>query len=105
MIKLSNNFYLSADRFQFIIKEKKITQTGKGKGEVVFNNIAFYPNLYMIFEFIFELNLKQNLELSGEELSTLKELKEVAEDSYENLHSKLAEISTGAKKWLAEEDA
>ena len=101
MIKISDKFYLSADRFQFIIKEKKIKKTGVKKGETFYDNYAFYPKLSQIFSFMFELGLKEDLEVSDEDITTLKELNNTAKMEYENLKT----LSTIIRKIIAEEDA
>lgn len=97
MIQLTETLFLSADKYQFIIKEEKISKDGKKQ----LKNISFLPKLDMVFNYIFELNLKKELILTPSELTYHKALKEVAEDMQEELTNKLIEISADVKKWLS----
>lgn len=100
MIQLTKNLFLSADKYQFIIVEERTAKSGEKK----LHHIAFYPKLDMVFNFIFELNLKRELIFSKDDITNHTSLKEIAEDLYEELTNKLLEISADVKKWLAEQD-
>ena len=55
MIHLANNYYLDADKYTFLIKERVVYKTGKHKGEEAFENIEYHSSFKRCFEAVNEL--------------------------------------------------
>lgn len=63
MIHIEGNYYLDADRFQFIICEKKVAVTGKNAGREYFDQVAFCGNLFQVKNWLFTQEVRSNIEI------------------------------------------
>lgn len=63
MIHIEGNYYLDADRFQFIICEKKVAVTGKNAGQEYYDQVAFCGNLFQVKNWLFTQEVRSNIEI------------------------------------------
>ena len=63
MIKITERFHIEADRFQFIVLEKKISQEGKNPGSIKYDPVAFCGNLFQLKNWIFNQDIRDNIDL------------------------------------------
>ena len=63
MIKITERFYIEADRFQFIVLEKKISKEGKNVGSVKYDPVAFCGNLFQLKNWIYNQEIRDNIDL------------------------------------------
>lgn len=57
MIELGNDYVLTADKRQFMLKKRLITQSGANKGEAYLTDIGFYPTIAHIMSALTEIHL------------------------------------------------
>ena len=62
-IKVTDKYYIDADRFQFIALEKKTAKEGKNAGKEWFDPVAFCGNLFQLKNWIFNQEIRDNIEL------------------------------------------
>lgn len=60
MIKITDRWYLDSDRFQFIIREKKLS---KKDGKEYLDPTAFCGNLFQVKNWLLNQEIKDNLGL------------------------------------------
>lgn len=63
MLKINGRWYLDSDSMQFIIYEKTISKSGKTAGQEVFTPKAFCGNLFQVKNWLFNQEIKDNVEL------------------------------------------
>lgn len=57
MIELGNDYVLTADKRQFMLKKRLITQSGNNKGEAYLVDVGFYPTVAHIMSALTEIHL------------------------------------------------
>lgn len=62
-IKVTDKYYIDADRFQFIVLEKKKAEKGKNAGQEYLDPVAFCGNLFQLKNWIFNQEIRDNIEL------------------------------------------
>lgn len=60
MIKITDRWYLDSDRFQFIVKEKKLS---KKDGKEYLDPVAFCGNLFQVKNWLLNQEMKDDLSL------------------------------------------
>ncbi|WP_079709729.1 hypothetical protein [Paraliobacillus ryukyuensis] len=58
--KIDENYTIDIDRYQFILKKKRVAKSGKSEGEVFYDDIGYYGNLANLLKKYFHLNLQNN---------------------------------------------
>ena len=65
MIKITDRYYLDSDSLQYILVERKVVNKEKSKnyGKETFKNIAYFPTIESLKNYIIEKEIKANIEL------------------------------------------
>lgn len=82
MLKLTDDYFVDADTYNWILVKKRISDKGKNKGEVVYDSWKFFPTLESLMRYV--KNAKDKSLISR----------------YNDFDEYLAKISTEDKKWL-----
>lgn len=62
-IKITDKYYIDADKFQFIVLEKKIAKEGKNPGSIKYDPVAFCGNLFQLKNWILNQEIRDNVDL------------------------------------------
>ena len=84
MIHIYDKYYLGADSLQFIVYEKNIYKTGKNKGQECFINSKYFPKISMLFEYLLDELLKNEL-MTEESVLVLTDMREKQEQFSKDL--------------------
>lgn len=57
-IKLSEDYQLTSDRYQYIIQERKVVKAGKTKGKEYWENIGYYKKLQTALECYIDMRVR-----------------------------------------------
>ena len=71
MIKLTDRYYIDFDKYNIILKEKKITKSGKNKGEPRLEAQAFAPLFSQIADYMVQ---KEYMSDDSKEIQSLKDV-------------------------------
>ena len=63
MIHIEGNYYLDADRYQFIVCERKVKKEGKDIGSEYYDQVAFCGNLFQVKNWLFNEEVRSNIEI------------------------------------------
>jgi hypothetical protein len=74
-IRLSEDYQLTSDKYQYILQERKIAEKGKQKGKERWDNVGYYSKLNQALESYIDMRVKDsdNNSVAGL-LSYLKEI-------------------------------
>ena len=67
-VEITDDYVLTSDAHNIILNEKKMVQTGKNKGKVILEPIAFYPSIVQALEGVLR---KKGLRSKARTLKTL----------------------------------
>ena len=80
MIHLNENLYIDADKYQFILKRKRIADKGKFKGQPVFKDEGYYPTLSYLLSAVSEMKMYELVQSVKDLSEVQRDLKQWAED-------------------------
>ena len=58
-INLIENYYLKSDARQWILSEKKVIESGKGKGSIKWNDVGYYTSIKTLVRDLLERVVRQ----------------------------------------------
>ena len=93
-IHLINDYYCVTDSMGVNLAKKRVTQSGKGKGEVNYDVIGYYPNFEMVLKRLAE-------ELQKDRLPEAKDIEEAVRIVKET-NEEVKRIVTEAVGWERE---
>jgi hypothetical protein len=77
-IRLSEDYQLTSDKYQYILQERKIPEKGKEKGKERWDNVGYYSRLNTALESYIDMRVKGSDKQSVADL--LRHLKEITKE-------------------------
>lgn len=94
-IHLIGDYYCVTDSMGVNLAKKRVTQSGKGKGEVNYDVIGYYPNFEMVLHRLAEELSRERL---VEEANGLKDAVRIVHDTNEEVKTLITEAVGWDKK-------
>ncbi|ARJ43254.1 hypothetical protein B1H58_15250 [Pantoea alhagi] len=69
-IEIDNRYIIESSTHDFVLYEKKVSQSGKTKGQIVLSRLGFFPKMHQLVRELITHDLKQS------DIDTIKAMQE-----------------------------
>lgn len=94
MLRIAKEYYLDSDSYNFTLYERKISQSGKTKGEEYFKALGYYGSIKNLYEAIIQREVSDDLGLI-ENMNKIINLMEEIKDGLSNITPKEYNLEKG----------